>query len=92
MSLKEICQLEMQFKKKYNINDLGEHQRPLRSDEGDNVDKMADMVNAIKHHLDSLVPLVNATELDQAEDNAKAIEHLAQAVQFMLREMDRGNG
>lgn len=94
MSFKKICQLADKFEKSLENTptNSGKEPRQLRQGEGDNVDKMADMVTAIKKHLDAIVPLVNGQQMDQAEDNAQAIEHLAQAMQFLIREMDPGNG
>jgi len=66
--------------------------RRLRPGEGDNVDKACDMVDAIKEHLDAVVPLVDDGQMEQVEIHAKAIEHLAQALQFLVREMDVENG
>jgi len=86
MSFVKLCLLADLFEKKL------EQKRQLRDDEGDNVDKMADMKKSIQHHLDSIIPLVDDGQMDHAESNAKAIEGLAQAMQFLIREMDIGNG
>lgn len=92
MKFEKVCQQVEDFEKKVIDSAPESTARKLMPSEGDNVDKVSDVVTHIKKHLDAIVPMVNNQEMISAEKAALAIEGLAQSLQFLIREMDPENG
>ncbi len=92
MKFEKVCQQIEDFEKKVIDSVPESTARKLTPGEGDNVDKVSDVVSHIKKHLEAIVPMVNNQEMISAEKAALAIEGLAQSLQFLIREMDPENG
>lgn len=66
--------------------------RILVPGEGDNVDKVSDVSQMIRDHLSGIIAAVNDGDLLGAQASCRAVRDLAQAMEFMVREMDPENG